>query len=511
MKKTETEKEPGMHNGRNCERKAPIRAIFLDIDGTLRDFDTQRIPDSAKSALERARRAGIMLFIATGRHKLEMEEENLLEGLEFDGYVTLNGQYCYCGSRLVHGCPVPSQDVQAVLRMLKEDPFPCMFMEAEHMYINMADDMVKEAQAGIGTRIPPIMDVGRAANHTIYQMVPYIGPEQERRLKQELPSCQFIRWHDGNASDIIPMGGSKSEGIRAMIGEFGIAMEEAAAIGDGSNDVSMVKEAGLGIAMGNGKDALKEAADYVTGPVGMDGLREAVDYILEYNRGLTAGRRNRVKYKAVIFDFDYTLGDSTEGIAASVNHGLEKLGYEARGLEDIRKTIGLSLKETFACLTGSRDREKAQRFCTYFKEKSDQVMVDNTRIYQTVRPVLEKLREQGCRIGIVTTKYHYRIDQILDKFQMAGLVDMIVGAEDVKAEKPSPEGLLYAMEQLGMEREEVLYTGDSVVDAKTAARAGVDFAGVLTGTTALQEFEPFGHVCIVRDLEELLEGLTAWD
>ena len=68
MKKTETEKEPGMHNGRNCERKAPIRAIFLDIDGTLRDFDTQRIPDSAKSALERARRAGIMLFIATGRH-----------------------------------------------------------------------------------------------------------------------------------------------------------------------------------------------------------------------------------------------------------------------------------------------------------------------------------------------------------------------------------------------------------------------------------------------------------
>lgn len=137
--------------------------------------------------------------------------------------------------------------------------------------------------------------------------------------------------------------------------------------------------------------------------------------------------------------------------------------------------------------------------------------MDNTRIYETVRPVLEKLREQGCRIGIVTTKYHYRIDQILDKFQMAGLVDMIVGAEDVKAEKPSPEGLLYAMEQLGMEREEVLYTGDSVVDAKTAARAGVDFAGVLTGTTALQEFEPFGHVCIARDLEALLEVLTAGD
>ena len=62
-----------------------------------------------------------------------------------------------------------------------------------------------------------------------------------------------------------------------------------------------------------------------------------------------------MKYKAVIFDFDYTLGDCTEGIAASVNHGLKKMGYEAGELEDIRKTIGLSLKETFACLTGSRD------------------------------------------------------------------------------------------------------------------------------------------------------------
>ena len=162
-----------------------------------------------------------------------------------------------------------------------------------------------------------------------------------------------------------------------------------------------------------------------------------------------------MKYKAVIFDFDYTLGDCTEGIAASVNHGLKKMGYEAGELEDIRKTIGLSLKETFACLTGSRDQEEAQRFSIYFKEKSDQVMVEHTRLYPAVGPAFEELRRQGCRIGIVTTKYHYRIDQILDKFQIAGLVDVIVGAEDVKAEKPSPEGLLYAMEQLGIVRSRV--------------------------------------------------------
>ena len=135
-------------------------------------------------------------------------------------------------------------------------------------------------------------------------------------------------------------------------------------------------------------------------------------------------------------------------------------------------------------------------------------MVEHTRLYPAVGPAFEELRRQGCRIGIVTTKYHDRIDQILDKFQIAGLVDVIVGAEDVKAEKPSPEGLLYAMEQLGADRKEVLYTGDSVVDAKTAAGAGVDFAGVLTGTTSFRDFEPFNHICIVRDLAELMNALT---
>ena len=56
--------------------------------------------------------------------------------------------------------------------------------------------------------------------------------------------------------------------------------------------------------------------------------------------------------------------------------------------------------------------------------------------------------------------------------------------------------------------QKVLYTGDSVVDAKTAAAAAVDFAGVLTGTTSFREFEPFDHICIVSDLAELMNALT---
>ena len=210
--------------------------------------------------------------------------------------------------------------------------------------------------------------------------------------------------------------------------------------------------------------------------------------------------RGIVMYKAYIFDFDYTLGDSSEGIVESVLYALSQLDEEAKTAEEIRKTIGLSLKETYFTLTGSKNEERAEQFATYFKEKADEVMVASTQIYEPVKQVFTFLRENGCKIGIVTTKFHYRIDAILAKFDMTEMVDIIVGGEDVKAPKPDPEGLLYAIEQLQLGKTDILYVGDSVVDAKTAEAANVDFAGVLTGTTTEEDFMTYRNVCIIENL-----------
>lgn len=205
-------------------------------------------------------------------------------------------------------------------------------------------------------------------------------------------------------------------------------------------------------------------------------------------------------YKALIFDFDYTLGDSTEGIVQSVSFALSELNEEPKSTEEIRKTIGLSLKETYFALTDSKDEEKAELFATYFKQKADEVMVASTQIYKPVKEVFDSLRRKGCKIGIVTTKFHYRIDAILEKFAMNDMVDIIVGGEDVKTPKPDPEGLLYAIKQLKLEKKDILYVGDSVVDAKTAQSAEVDFTGVLTGTTTAEDFAKYKNVCIANDL-----------
>ena len=88
---------------------------------------------------------------------------------------------------------------------------------------------------------------------------------------------------------------------------------------------------------------------------------------------------------AIFFDFDYTLGDSTKGIVLSVNFARKKLGYQEKGLEEIKRTVGLSLKETHFALTGKKDEKEALLFSKYFKEEADRVMVDYTELYAGVR------------------------------------------------------------------------------------------------------------------------------
>lgn len=213
--------------------------------------------------------------------------------------------------------------------------------------------------------------------------------------------------------------------------------------------------------------------------------------------------------KAIIFDFDYTLGDSAKGIALSINYALNKLGYPAPDIEAVKRTIGLSLTETYLALTSDDDLVKAEQFAKFFKEEADKVMVANTSLYPGVKTVLKAMKAKGYKTAIVTTKYHYRIEQILSKFRANELIDIIVGAEDVKIEKPNPEGLLWAIEHLGVRKEEVLYVGDSIVDAKTAENAKVKFAAVVTGTTTREDFRSYNNVYTGNSISDVCEYVFA--
>lgn len=209
--------------------------------------------------------------------------------------------------------------------------------------------------------------------------------------------------------------------------------------------------------------------------------------------------------KVILFDFDYTLGDSTDGIVESTNYALEKLGYRKCSKEQIRKTIGLSLEESFYQLVSEGTGREAEQFHDYFVKKADDVMVANTVLYDGVKEMLACLKKEGYRIGIVTTKYGYRIQDIFNKFHGKDLLDVIIGGDNVVEKKPAPEGIYLALEKLHCDKSRALYVGDSIVDAKTAQNAQVDFAAVLTGTTTREEFDNYPHVMIGNCIQDVYQ------
>jgi Cof subfamily protein (haloacid dehalogenase superfamily) len=255
-----------------------VRAIFFDIDGTLISGKSMKCPDSTKVALEKLREKGIHLFVATGRHVLEIEEEKLIEGLYFDAYITLNGQYCFNEKELIHDNAIHKDDIKNIIQQIDSEPYPCMFLEKDQMYINMVNQEVIEAQKAIHTAIPPIMDIKRALENPIYQIVAYVDPlKAETYPLSVLNYSRSTRWNPF-AIDIVPRNGSKRDGIQSILEYYQIPVEETMAFGDGENDIEMLEYVALGVAMGNAGEKVKNAADYITDDVDHDGLLRALEY-----------------------------------------------------------------------------------------------------------------------------------------------------------------------------------------------------------------------------------------
>jgi phosphoglycolate phosphatase-like HAD superfamily hydrolase len=110
-------------------------------------------------------------------------------------------------------------------------------------------------------------------------------------------------------------------------------------------------------------------------------------------------------YSFCIFDFDYTLGDSTDGIVQSVNFALNSMGYKSAAKDDIRKTIGMALNDTFSYLTGISDETEKARFSSLFIKKADEVITESTVLFPDCIETLSKLKEKGVTT-FPTTRQH---------------------------------------------------------------------------------------------------------
>ena len=250
-----------------------IKIAFFDIDGTLLSFKTHRMPESSARALAALRANGVRTVISTGRVKNSLPPE-LLEG--FDTYLTLNGQLCFDGEGVFRSCPLDDADVRAVLDQAAENGYAAMVLQESGSFVTCHTDLVlaNERQVGLTYRED---DPERAFDEPVYQMCAFVGSEDDHLITDATEHMATTRWTE-LFCDVVPDQGGKDFGVRAALERYGLTAEEAIAFGDGENDLSMLKAVGIGVAMGNAWDIVKEHADYVTTGVDDDGIWNACEH-----------------------------------------------------------------------------------------------------------------------------------------------------------------------------------------------------------------------------------------
>lgn len=211
-----------------------------------------------------------------------------------------------------------------------------------------------------------------------------------------------------------------------------------------------------------------------------------------------------MRYRGVIFDFDYTLGDATEAIYAGFVYGLTEMGHPKPTVEAVRGTIGMAVPDAYALLTGDADRTAGERFYELFGPVARKLQAEGAvELFEGARELLTALKAHGIRTAIVSTKRVVSLREILANKELDGLLDCVVGGGTVATQKPEPEGTCFALKAMGIAPENALYCGDTVIDGLTAKNAGVDFCAVLNGTTPAEAFGELPHVHIAENLLDL--------
>lgn len=246
-----------------------IEAIFFDIDGTLISFETHKMTEALQNALVKLKENGIKLFIATGRHISEMNE--LEKYPYFDGYITLNGCYCYNENGPYFTSPISEKDKLTAIKLASKKIVPIALIDDSTMTVNYRNDYVIRAATMANVPIPEIQDPNVYLNREVYQLVLYCPAHEDEVILSQMDSLTASRWHP-DFIDVTPKHIAKHIGIQETCRIYHLNIENCMAFGDGGNDIDMLKSVGYGIAMGNSSESVKQAAKETTLSCEEDGI-----------------------------------------------------------------------------------------------------------------------------------------------------------------------------------------------------------------------------------------------
>ncbi len=249
-----------------------IKLVATDLDGTLLRGDNT-VSDKTVRAFEILKSRGVKVAIATGRSWCLSHDH--AERIGADGAVVQNGSAVYAdGLTLLH-IGIDADTIKSVLEAaFQREP-------GLHVAIEVDGDVYSNFDTGRFWPGRPYIhtDFKTLPDKTIEKIVINLMSVDGRRdfLNGILPDNLYIEDVESEVCVILDSRAAKQNGIKRLAAHFGISMNEVAAFGDYTNDIGMIKECRVGVAMGNATEELKAVADYVCGTNENDGIAEFIE------------------------------------------------------------------------------------------------------------------------------------------------------------------------------------------------------------------------------------------
>lgn len=211
--------------------------------------------------------------------------------------------------------------------------------------------------------------------------------------------------------------------------------------------------------------------------------------------------------KAIVFDLDGTLLNTLDDLADSTNFALLKNGLPERRTDEIRMFVGDGIYKLMERAVPDKTSKELtdicyNDFCEHYKIN----MENKTAPYDGVEALLKALYNAGYKMAIVTNKADFAAQRLCGNM-FGKYIKTIVGSVEDRPNKPAPDGVYAALSQMGVEKNETIFIGDSQVDIETAKNAGLDSIGVLWGFRTLEDLKKAGVQKTAKNTEELKKML----
>ena len=210
-----------------------------------------------------------------------------------------------------------------------------------------------------------------------------------------------------------------------------------------------------------------------------------------------------------IFDLDGTLLDTLDDLTDSMNYMLGKHNFPLRTRDAVRNFVGNGVRKLVERAIPTEykaDDEFIDKFYNdfslYYNSHSDV----KTSPYPGTLDMLDKLLENGFDIAIVSNKIDSAVKSLSAKF-FGGRIRSAIGEKPSIRHKPEPDMVFMAMEEMGANKMDSIYIGDSEVDIETARNAGIPCVSVLWGFKDRKFLEESGATMLVHSMEELTKNL----